>query len=517
MKKSSFLAILCILGLLLALIAIPILPTMDDWVCIDTPQPGVPLWRLLMPIFSFWRPFDGVLGYINGLDTSLFPTFNHIVIIVGHTLTAWTVHRLALRLGFGTMAAHLCALFFMLTPGMLGAVLDVDSANQVYSTLFGLLAILHYLNHTSTEQSRPRTEQSYLQMEQSRLRTEQSCLQTKQFRLRTEQSYLQTEQSRLRRLLPMALLVFIGTLWKENCMAFIAVAPLLAWGFRRISLRCAMADFGSLLLLPLAYVAIRFSLPTDQVDFNAEYVEGGLMQRVRNAGIFVVFSWLPLDFVSIVHAPTRSIPLAAISVLLASPFVVWLLTSIKRLSSWRPLLTLLVCMLGIGSIHLLTVFTAMHTYSSLTMVALCVALLIDRLPKGHLTLVAATWLIAALFSDAHHALCAYESGQLGRRMAKETLAQIDEPVDSVMVVNIDHNTPHYSTFCVAPFDAFGYGIAALYENDYKWPTHRADTTISETAALHLDSLQTATFSKGYDQLWLVDGEHVKVLTTDNRQ
>lgn len=487
MKKRTFLSVLILLGALLAVVAIPILPTMDDWVCIDTPQPGVPLWRLLMPIFSFWRPFDGILGFINGLDTALFPTFNHIVIIVGHTLTAWTVHKLALRLGYNTTAARLSALFFMLAPGMLGAVLDVDSANQVYSTLFGLLATHHYLGHLPVEGK---------------------------------------TSSRLRRLLPMALLVLVGTLWKENGMAFIAVAPLLAWGYKRVSLRTAMADFAWLLLLPIAYMALRFSLPTDQVDFNAEYVEGGLKQRLRNTGIFVIFSWLPLDFVSIVHAPTRNIPLATISALLATPFCLWLLISLKRLAKWRPLLTLLACMLGIGSIHLLTVFTAMHTYSSLTMVALCVALFINERAKRKASktdetaspkrfmnkafFVALTWLFAALLSDAHHAMCAYESGLLGKRMAKETLAQIEAPVDSVYVVNIDHGTPHYSTFCVPPFDAFGYGIAALYENDYQWPTQRQDTTIAESDVSLLDSLQTAAYRKGYDQVWIVDGQHVEV-------
>lgn len=471
MKKTY--TILCIGFVILSVLAFPNAPTMDDWSYLTSPQIDAPLLDLLMPINTYWRPFDGIIGYVNGLNTRLFPLINHILIVAGHIMNCFLVFKLSSIIGLRKKGAIAAMVFFMFSPGMLGAVLDIDSANQVYSLLWGLVATIVYLRGA----------------------------------MRANES---EEIRRVAYTLFMTC-IFIATLCKENGLAFIVAAPLMAFGSGIRTFRSCCRDVAVFMLIPVVYAVVRFSLPMDNVELNGDYIEGGMYRWVRNVAMFLTFSWLPWDFVCMIHRPNRNVMLALVSIALSLPFVVCALRYV--LSSIRERLTysLLASMLVIAGIHLVTIFTVMHTYSSLSMAALLVGLMVQRLAKpGYVLAVCFSFLASAALSDVHHAVKAYESGERGRIMALSAISQCKGKPDKVLVVCVDNGYPKYSMFCTIPVDAFGWGIAAKYENAYEWPNmiKREEITVEEQ--YKLEGIIADAFARNFDSVWIVEGEKVMV-------
>lgn len=471
---SYFLLLICFLA-----ITLPLMPTMDDWVYLTAPKPGGNLVDLLMPAHTYWRPFDGLIGYIVGCWPGLFPYLNHALIALGHVLTTAVLYGLCRReLRLSATVSTTAAAFFLLSPGMLGAVLDIDSANQVYSLLFGLLATRYYLHHLGNFGAKEVATASAL--------------------------------------------LLVGTLWKENAAAFIAVMPLLAWGTGRIGSSQGVRHGAMLALWLLPYFVLRFLvLPQDQVDFNPEYTEGGPMQWVRNIGMFLTFTWLPIDFVSLLHRPSRNWLLVAATVVLALPCLVLILRQLFCLGRWRLNLTLIGCMVAIAGIHLATIFTVMHTYSSLSMAAIIVGIAFGEWRSKNAELrmwgrrfrqtAIACWLCAALMTDAHHVWAAYQSGQTGQRMAERTLQQMKAPAESAYCICIDEGYPKYSMFCTIPADAFGWGEAVRYRTHYEWPKRLGHITLPATDTTAVRSAATEAIAEGYECVWMVRHDKVEVV------
>ena len=81
-----------------------ILPTFDDYTSLQSPW-----WvQIADPGYFFpdavCRPFDALLGGIVGWQPKLFPTLNHVLVILGHTVNAVLVFSLCRRLRFSTAA-----------------------------------------------------------------------------------------------------------------------------------------------------------------------------------------------------------------------------------------------------------------------------------------------------------------------------------------------------------------------------------------------------------------------------
>lgn len=473
---KPFLYIILLFAVMLFGVTMFILPTMDDWTYLSRPQVGVPFLDVVMPFRSYWRPFDGIIGYINGLYPSLFPYLNHLIVLTGHAINTILVYKIGSLIGLDKFFSMSSSCFFLLSPGMLGAVLDIDSANQIYSLLFGLLALIVYVRNSIARKDS--------------------------------------------RISPLYILsIVISMLWKENGVAFIVVAPLLSFGFGFITKKQFFKDILCAMLIPIVYAAIRFSLPQDNAELSNDYIDGGIFKIFRNIAMFITFTWLPVDFVSILHSPSRSYLLAMLTFFLAAPFCLLMALFIYRKARQKEVLTLLLCMIMIAGIHLVTVFSVMHTYSSLSFAALIVGFMLRYHLKDRLILVLYTiimWLSTVFITDAHHLISAYVSGETGRRMARETLAQLHDPVDKAYVINLVDDYPKYSMFCTIPYEAFGWGISVQQENDYEWPTTLMSEDIDIQDSCRIHAICDSVFHAGYESVWVVTSDKVKVISNDKR-
>ena len=182
----------------------------------------------------------------------------------------------------------------------------------------------------------------------------------------------------------------------------------------------------------------------------------------------------------------------------------------------KKMLCILISMVIAVGPHLLTTFSMMHTYAGLSLLMIIIAYSIDKCkqPVKHVVTAFIFFLGASLTIDAHLINESIKSGLVGKKMAQEAIQKTGKPVKSVYVIIIEDDYPKLSSFCVIPNEAFGWGIAAQYETNYKWPEEIKDTTIERSAdairkarELGLETLN----QQQYECIWIVDHEHIDVI------
>lgn len=443
-----------------------LMPTFDDWGYFTTPDYdfGDSITDYLIPRYTYWRPWDCIIGYILSLKPALFPTLNHIAVYMAHLGGTYLIYKIAQELRFKPFACNVAAIYFFISPAMLGTVLGIDSLNQAYSSFWGLLGTLVHLRNR-------RHKATLLWI---------TC-------------------------------VIIGTLAKENAIVYLVIPQAIALAFGRITLRQAVKDTAWAMLAAAIYFAARKMLTTDLVYINGEYFENTFTRKLKNICVFLGMTWLPTDFVSLVYPPTRNIPTVIITALLSLPFMITLFAD-RRLWTDRRFLTLMACVIIAAAPHLLTLFTAMHPYAGLGMAALTTGFLADNSRReALLKKLMPLFIISCIFIDWHHWQKSYESGQTGLRMAKSIIDKTPKPVNNVCVIVLEDNAPKYSSFCVIPRDAFGLGKSVLYLNNYEWPKN-IDLHILDPDEYHrTKSIVEKARRDKLDAIWLVYNDKVNLV------
>ena len=444
-----------------------LLPTFDDWTYFTTPNYdfGDDFINRLMPNFSWWRPWDALFGYILSLAPGLFPTLNHIVVYLAHLVSTFIIYRLAAIFGFNTLGRNIATTFFFASPAMLGTVLGIDSLNQAYSQMWGLAATLVYI------------------------------------------------EMKGRWRLPLWLaFALIGTFAKENCIMFFFIPQLLAWTTDKTTVRQALKDTAWALLVILAYFIARNALINENVYINEAYFNNTLSRKLKNIGVFIGMTWIPLDYICLWHAPNRNLATVAVTLALGAPFMLYLFFSRPKNMATRRFLGLALAVLMAAAPHLVTLFSAMHPYAALGMVALMAGYLADRAAnRKTLTALFIMFLADVAYIDWHHWQKSYESGLTGKRMAEEAIRKLGRHVDKLGVITIDKGETRYSSFCVIPYDAFGWGFSIMKETGYEWPAYLYPVTIKENETEKTDSLMREMKAAGFNKVLLVHGDTVDVI------
>lgn len=441
-----------------------LLPTFDDWTYLASPYFGR-LADVLVPAGDYWRPFDAVIGYVLGLRPEWFPALNHIIVLTGHVVCTFLIFAICGQLHFGRLAQNVGTLFYYLSPGMLGTVLSVDSINQTYSALWGLLGLWIYLRRTDKW-----------------------------------------------RYVWLVVCCLLATFSKENGIMWLAVIPLLSLIFGRIDRHTFWTDAAIAAATVMVYAVVRLSLPNSGLYVNEAYFEPTLYTKLEDVGTFFGLLFIPTDYVSVVPQWGRNLPVAIVTLLVGAPFLLYIFFSRPRLWTERRFWGLVACLLVIVLPHLLTMFTVMHAYAGLSMAALLVAYAVWRLPSRRwVPLLFALYVASSLFIDGHHWQAARESGLMARRMGREAIRQIGEPVDSVFSITIREPYKGYSSFRVLPSDAFGWGIAAQNETRYHWPDEWHDTCLHVDNSQAIRQIADSATRAGYKRVLLFRGERITTL------
>ena len=468
-RKCWGLSIVLVLVPLLLYASFSILPTHDDWAGTTTPDFNPLFIKERFLFYGYhWRPFDAIVGYIVGLNPQvLYPVFNHCLIVLGHTLCTLLLFRLMGTLGFNSLSRNIATLFFFLAPATMATVLAVDSTNQTYALFWDIIAFYAYI------------------------------------------------KLRKAKYIVWILLIFLATWSKENGLMWTLICPLLAYAFDFVNLRTLRKDLVIGIGIMMAYALAVFLLPKD-IIIHPEYVPD-IAKVAKSFCKFFFTSFITVDYIYLLHQPKRNLVLATLSLLLAAPFLYHVfIHRFKWLTSKKPLCIML-CLLIAVAPHIFTVFSMMHTYAGLPMVTLLIAYSVDNYGEKVQPVVLSflLFLLAAVIIDTHLWHESVLSGLTGKKMAQEAVQKTSMPAKNVYLIIIEEDFTKLSSFCTVPYEAFGWGLAARHETNYKWPELICDTTIERSSnalleAQHLgrERLQT---DRRFDCVWIVNHNHIDVI------
>ncbi len=444
-------------------------PVVDDWTYLTVPNfDGFMKADYLLPRGNQWRPFDAIFGYLLALRPTLFPWMNHVVIVVGHVVNTLLVYSIGQQLGFKSLARYISTLVFYLSPAMVATVLNTDSINQVYSQLWGLTGLL-------------------------------ICL-----RMHGRRKYVLW-----------GITLLLATLSKENGIMWAWVTPLVVAGVRNE--RGAMKNgflWGT--VVAFLYLTVRFAWSTEVIRTDSAYVNDGLLQHVRGLMMLIGYTFIPLDYVSIVHAPSRNGWLIAITLLLSIPFLIIFVRCLLKSSS-RIGWVLMASILLLALPHLLTIFSVLHAYAALSLSALLIGYVIQQETR-HRWLIGSfiAYAAAMLISTGHHWQKSMKSGETGKQLVKGVLRQSKHPARNVFLIMQEDKSPQYSSFCVNPADAFGWGRAVCMETHYQWPESITELVVPvDQWNEKKDSFIFDALSTGYDAVWIQKHHTITVLEKES--
>jgi len=446
----------------------PVLPTHDDWTGTTTPD--------FSPFFSkehfffygyHWRPFDTWIGYIAGRNPQLlFPALHHTLVVLGHLLCALAIFRLLGVLRLNRMAQNVTTLFFFILPATMATVTAIDSQNQVYALLTGLISFFVYVRKGRYKYA----------------------------------------------VWPMT--VFLATLFKENGLMWALICPTLAYGFDFIDRKTMRKDLMVGIGIMITY-ALMIAIQPKDIIIHPEY-EPGLLKVVKNVIKFLFSSFITVDYIYLLHQPSRNILLAIGSLLLTLPFFYIVYLRHWRLFLHKQMVATALCLLIAVGPHLLTTFSMMHTYAGLAFITIMTAYSIDTYKDNikPVILCFSLFLLATLAINTHLIDASIDSGRVGKRMAQEAIQKTGKQVDHVYVIIIEDDYPKLSSFCVIPNEAFGWGLASRYETNYQWPQSIKDTTITRNvhAINNAEKLSRQILHNHQaDCVWIVDHLNIYVV------
>ncbi len=466
-RKHWSIAIIIVLTPILLYAVLPILPTHDDWA--GTTKPDFNPFFIKEHFFFYgyhWRPFDTWIGYIVGRNPQLlWPTFNHILVVTGHLFCSIALYRLLNVLGFTKSANNISTLFFFISPATMATVSAIDSQNQVYALTCDIIAFLFYI------------------------------------------------KLKKGKYIVWITLIFIATLFKENGLMWALVCPILAYGFDYIDSNNLKKDLFVGIAIMICYALAIVLLPKD-ITIHPEYIPDDF-KIIKNIVKFLFLSFVTIDYIYLLHQPSRNLLLAFTTFLLAAPFLYFIFINKIKLFANKKIICTVICLIISVAPHLATIFSMMHIYAGLAMISIIIAFSISHSDSiKYIIFSFLLLIISAVWIDIHLVDESVKSGLIGKQMAKEAIRKTGNPLKSVYVIIIEDEYPKLSSFCVIPNEAFGWGLAAQYETNYQWPEIISDTTIERSAdafkkakELGLETIK----KKKYDCVWIVNHKEINVI------
>lgn len=452
--------LLIVFHLVLFLIVIfYLLPTDDDWGYLVAPKLEGFNFNSFLPNGSFWRPIDAFVGLINNSYPILFPFLNHLLIGCGFLLSIYYFYKILKLLGFEGIPLNVSISIFIVSPAVLGTVLGIDSINQMYSVCFGLIGIYHYLR---------------------------------------------------RKYLLWIIVSILAVFSKENGIVYFVIPPFIGYlnkkSIKEVIKHCLCGG-----LVIIIYMILRFALQVSSIHIEEDSPYAfTLTRKLTDIVSFVVGSTSVVDFISLIHKPSRNIFIVVLTFLVSALFLFTIFKNKKVIN--KEILILTFCMVVAASPHLATHFGPMHAYSTIPYFCLIVAFILHKdrgiYEKKLFNYAFILYVITAVAVDWHHWYRTYESSKIGPLMAKECLEKTEGRPQNVLCISIKDEYPRFSSFCVPPRDVFHTGSAVLRETGWTYPK-KLKTLIIEKES---DIKNAVSENEGkYDCIWIQNKYDVTVI------
>lgn len=467
-KKNKLLFLLLLTFPAVLLCTMTLLPTHDDWTSSPAPHPEPFSWSLLLPHLGYWRIPEIMYGWVCAHMRWLFPELSHVITVSGHYVGMIMIWKICTLLRFSSLSRSIATIFFLVSTGMIATITACDGMSQTWTHSLGLIALYISLNNNNSLKWLP--------------------------------------------------VVFIACMIKENALTFFYIIPFIAFCTGYYSKNNLKRQIPPILFLTIAYISLRLMLPVaDSEQVREEYFEGiNIPMILRGIALTIAYPLLPIDYAALVQTEHRNIFMVMVTLFLSIPFlyIVMLRSICSKLN--RMSLTFLVAAFLCVGIHIVTIFSLMHVYSCMGMMALFLATIINRDKTTKARTYNISFMLYALTAisvDAHHYISAYRSGVMGQQLAKQAIKKTDVPADSVYIVYYDNGYKKYSNFHVIPIEAMGWGIATQWETEYKWPKTIENEYISNVSSI--DSIVNSKLNEGYDCVWFIHSDSPKQTANGN--
>lgn len=442
-----------------------LLPTDDDWGYLVAPKLEGFNFNSFLPNGLFWRPIDAFVGLVNNSYPILFPFLNHLLIGCGFLLSIYYLYKILKLLGFAGIPLNVSISIFIVSPAALGSVLGIDSINQMYSVCFGLIGIYQYLR---------------------------------------------------KKYLLWIIVSILAVFAKENGIVYFVIPPLIGYlnkkSTKEVITHCVVG-----FLIVIIYMILRFALQISSIHIEEESPYAfTLTRKLTDIISFVVGSTSVVDFVSLIHKPSRNIFIVVLTLFVSALFLFTIFKNKKVIN--KEILILTFCMVVAASPHLVTHFGPMHAYSTIPYFCLIVAFILNKdrsiYEKKLFNYAFILYVITAIAVDWHHWYRTFESSRIGPIMARQCLQKTIGHPQNVLCISVEDDYPRFSSFCVPPRDVFHGGSAVLRETGWTYPKNLKTIIIDNEKKLNTVIRKNKT---KYDCIWIQNKFNVYVLLQKNKK
>lgn len=472
-SKSEEISKLCyvLAYLIIFALVVSVYPLYDDWGYLTAPNPNFTLADLL-PGRDFWRPFDALFGAFMGLVPELFPFLNHVVVVLGHILSAVFFEKILKEFEIKPIWRKFMVCYYLFSSATWAVTVSPDGLNQAYSVLFGLIAIWLHLK-------------------------------------RGGYSYL--------------IWCTIALFWKESGISWFYVIPILEAVVTAKTWKKFVGDYA---LIKRCVKQALLSTAAVGVYFIARFALYGSVTLGRNTGRYKI-SVFSLDSIKntitqfgsvgsgvdsiALLSGDKSPALIIITMALSLVFLAIVFGSFCSLLIKKqhifPLLGIAVCALGLAfPTIIIGRASEMNAYPVLCAVAAFYGFCLDRgqVDKKKMMVAGICIFLAFFISGSHKLAAIYDYSARTEQVTENIRKYYDSPSDKVLFVEMDYREG-YSVFSQTALKGTYYGLSM--RQYFSW--EEVDCTRYAAKSEDDASAYIQKHGKKYDRILIVRGETVE--------
>lgn len=461
---------------------------------------------------TYWRPLWSMFNWIEAhwFPMSM-PYANHIFIVFGMVGIAYMTRRLLLLLNCKENVAIVVSLMLLLATTSMGALLSVDSFQNVYATFFGLMSVLIFQSKKKTKWvfwlltgwlAAWSKETGFVWFVVGPI-VQEFLRQKKQ---KGKFSFYEVEYKRfvLKVLLcALPIVVYLGL--------YVTLKPsvLNSVGVSSDTVKIEKIENDS-----YTKTEEKGSLTTmTEMEKNSSY-KLTPTTFVKNVAILYVFGIFPVDTSAIYF---KSYFLLVVTSILS---LVWLVIFGAKLKEYlkeygQDFILLLLLAVWISGPSLITRAGEISSIVHMTIVSVLVGLIFNTCNFNRtLKIGVICFALATIITDLHKFFIAKEAGDVVRNIAREVVSKTKENPSNVLLIQVDDFSKKKSgAFMINPADGIRKGSAMIREYQYKYPQKLVYEKIPEEDDVKLqatlDSIVADAQGK-FDCVWYCHDTQTKV-------
>lgn len=493
-------------------------PHDDDWQYLyyfENPQ----LWGLSKESFvgdcillpgTYWRPLWSMFNWVEAhLFPMSMPYANHVFIVFGMVGIAYMTKRLLVLLNCKNNIATIVSLMLVFATTSMGALLSVDSFQNVYATFFGLMSVMAYQSTKKTKWlfwflagwlAAWSKETGFVWFVAGPI-----------FEELIRQKHLNGHFS------------FSNVKYKSLIIKLvICILPIVMYLGLYVMLKPSVLDSVGVANDTEVTIASNVTSQTKESEMLSDMTD---MKKnnsykltpatfLKNIAILYVLGIIPID-TSAIYFKTYS--LLVITTILS---ILWLVIFGCRIKNHvkelcQELCLLLLLMIWISGPSLITRAGEISSIIHMTIVAIMSGLLFNRLKMSKALIIAVIcFSFSTIITDCHKYYIAYKAGDITREMAKKVVSEtMGNPTKVLMVQVDDFSKKKSGAFMINPADGIRKGSAMIREYQYKYPKELVYEKIPEEDDVKLqamlDSIVIDAQGK-FDCVWYCHDTQTKV-------